>query len=108
MLHERGTIEFRRSPGVRSAAEAKHWVAFVLRFVAHSMVIKDWDRVKLTNTYPTTTHLRSAIASGIQTLDLRCHGAIGLMKDVNEPATVVRPAEAAKINDQKKKKERKA
>ncbi|KAM0276814.1 hypothetical protein ACHAQH_006349 [Verticillium albo-atrum] len=41
-----GTVEFRRPPGVDSAAKAKHWAGFALAFVANAL-ITDWDNSEL-------------------------------------------------------------
>ncbi|QSS58322.1 hypothetical protein I7I51_07745, partial [Histoplasma capsulatum] len=60
-----GTIEFRRPPAVKSAAEAIHWISFALGYVAHSMQ-RDWSTVAQTNTFPSMNDLRAAVVSGLQ------------------------------------------
>jgi Putative amidoligase enzyme len=99
-----GTIEFRRPPGVKTPAEANHWIAFTLGYVAHAMVLQNWSTVKLTNTYPSTNNLRNAISTGVHLLPQQSQGALRSMADINLPATVFSPQELAKINKKKQDK----
>jgi hypothetical protein len=102
-----GTIEFRRPPGVKTAAAANHWVAVTLGYVAHAMVLQNWSMVKLTKTYPSTDNLRNAIAAGVKLLPQISQGALGSMSDINQPATLFSPQELAKINKKKQDKSKK-
>ncbi|KAI1780998.1 hypothetical protein F4818DRAFT_397456 [Hypoxylon cercidicola] len=56
-----GTVEFRRSPGVRSAAEAKHWAGVALGFVSQAMVA-DYKPFMLSKQYPGVESLPEFLA----------------------------------------------
>lgn len=105
MVHECGTIEFRRPPGVRTSDDAKHWAAIALGFVANAMQLQNWDAVKGTKTHPSTSDLRAAILNGLQALGPHAQGALGPIPDVNEPATIFSPQELASIENKLKHEE---
>lgn len=102
-----GTIEFRRPPGVKTAGQAKHWVAVALGYVAHAMALQEWSTVKLTKTYPSTGDLRTAIISGVQLLGQSMQSALGSLQDDGRPATPTSPHELANINKKKQDKSKK-
>lgn len=80
-----GTIEFRRSPAVGTAASAKHWASFALGFIfaAAFQTNVDWTQVARTNTHPPVESLAAFIESGIQGLEATCHGALRSVKEDN-------------------------
>ncbi|KAK2822999.1 hypothetical protein FQN49_007570 [Arthroderma sp. PD_2] len=101
-----GTIEFRRPPGVKTSADAKHWAALTLGYMANAMELQNWDAIKKTKTHPTTNDLRNAINRGAQYLDRPVTGALrpALMADINSPPTVFSAAYMAKIKQKMAKK----
>ncbi|KAK2812537.1 hypothetical protein FQN50_001181 [Emmonsiellopsis sp. PD_5] len=99
-----GTVEFRRPPGVRSSAEANHWIALALGYVANAILLQDWSAIKVTKTHPSTADLRNAITRGTQILGPGLNNALSSMADIDEPATRPSSAELARINQKKKDK----
>ncbi|WEW59373.1 hypothetical protein PRK78_004844 [Emydomyces testavorans] len=102
-----GSIEFRRAPGIKRSAEAKHWVAIAVGYAAFSLTVQDWDTVRSTKTLPTTNALREAINKGVQTLGPMSQGALGAMPDINAAPRPVTAEELARINQKKKEKAKK-
>ncbi|PGH31963.1 hypothetical protein GX50_05228 [[Emmonsia] crescens] len=95
-----GTIEFHGPPGVQMAADANHWVCVTLGFVSNA-IVKNWDVVKSTKTYPTSDQLRAAIRFGVQRLGSMCQDALGPMADDNSAPWVASSTERARINAKK-------
>jgi Putative amidoligase enzyme len=92
-----GTIEFRRPPGVKTSADAKHWISVVLGFTAHTLWQQDWGRVAETKTHPGVTHLAACINDGLRLLEPTSRGALGRIAEDRRPAWYPDEAEAAKI-----------
>ncbi|KAF3479657.1 uncharacterized protein GIQ15_06633 [Arthroderma uncinatum] len=103
-----GTVEFRRPPGVKSAADAKHWAALTMGFVAEAMR-QDWKAVRTTKTHPSTDTLRSVITRGARSLGSPVQAVLNpmLMADINMPATVLSVEERQKIKQKIEKKAKK-
>ncbi|XXG97193.1 hypothetical protein Hte_003488 [Hypoxylon texense] len=62
-----GTVEFRRPPGVRSAAEAKHWAGVALGFVSQA-IVTDYRPAKTSSQYPSVNSLFDFVMGGIDRL----------------------------------------
>lgn len=99
-----GTIEFRRPPGVKTSADASHWVVVALGFVAHTMTKQNWDEVKTTRDFPSTDDFRTAITAGVQSLGPNSQGALRSVQDVDQPPTPITAEELSKIEKKKKDK----
>jgi hypothetical protein len=100
-----GTVEFRRPPGVDSAAKAIHWAAFTLGFVARALAV-DWAPFESLNTLGSVGELERFIAQGLlvlgpSTADSLC-GAI--VEDTSPPA-VLTPEELGAIERKMKNKD---
>ncbi|KAL2135605.1 hypothetical protein VTI74DRAFT_7752 [Chaetomium olivicolor] len=97
-----GTIEFRRPPAVASAADACHWAAFSVGFIARAMGA-DWTRIESLNTVGSVAELRKFVAQGVEILGPTCVGALIEAKLVEDfsPAQVLTPAELEDIEQKK-------
>jgi hypothetical protein len=102
-----GTIEFRRAPAIQTAHDAKHWVAVAIGLVAHAIWVQDWNKIRATNTYPSTDALRAAISDGIGMLGQNSQGAFGVLADDSRPTTPVNTQERARIEQKKREKRKK-
>ncbi|KAL3428490.1 swim zinc finger domain protein [Phlyctema vagabunda] len=69
-----GTIEFRRPPGVQSAAEAKHWASFALGFISQALV-SDLDALRNSKNYATVKQLEDFVRGGASRLERLSQGA---------------------------------
>ncbi|OAA76260.1 hypothetical protein LEL_05944 [Akanthomyces lecanii RCEF 1005] len=70
-----GTIEFRRPPGVRDAAAAKHWIAFTLVFLSGALALAHTFDPN-SKTHATVEDLLELIETGHSTLPSYCKGAL--------------------------------
>lgn len=102
-----GTIEFRRPPGVKTAAEAGSWVGFTLAFIRQAMVT-NWTDYQASRSHPAVKDLQLFLARGSSKLERTCLGALNI-EDVLEDrssATRFSSAEIRVINRKKAMKER--
>ncbi|KAK1769230.1 hypothetical protein QBC33DRAFT_513459 [Phialemonium atrogriseum] len=105
LVDECGTIEFRRPPGVRTAAAANHWVSFTLGFASEALRV-DWRSVEDTTGYPSVENLATFVKSGIVRLEQTSRDAIldALLVEDISPSTVYSAAELEIIKRKKAEK----
>ncbi|KAI3343275.1 hypothetical protein F4824DRAFT_3043 [Ustulina deusta] len=70
-----GTVEFRRPPSVRTAAEAKHWAGVALGFVAQALDT-DFNQYIGSSSYLPVNALLTFLDRGIGRLDGTCRGCL--------------------------------
>lgn len=101
-----GTIEFRRPPGVRDAAAAKHWVAFTLGFLSGAMVT---DFAAVGKQHAPVEALLATIRAGHLTLPRSCAGAlnVALLRADHARPRQYSEAEMRSINRKKEAKKNK-
>ncbi|RYO99400.1 hypothetical protein DL764_006822 [Monosporascus ibericus] len=106
---ECGTIEFRRPPGVGSAANARHWAGFALAFVSQAMAT-DWGSVSSASpkNHVSVLHLARFVGSGEDRLEPPSRGALQrhAIREDTRPATVYSIHELAVIKRKKAAKEK--
>lgn len=98
LTDECGTIEFRRPPGVRSAAAANHWVSFTLGFISEALRT-NWEALEAGKSHPQVVDLSNFVENGILRLEQTSQGALraALLVEDRSPATVYSAAELARI-----------
>lgn len=95
-----GTIEFRRPPGVASAAEAIHWAGFALCFVAQALGT-NWahpDFMK-SKTHPTVSQLYDSLKWGEERLHPLSRSALrpALAMEDRRPPSLLNVEEAIRV-----------
>ncbi|KAK6078710.1 swim zinc finger domain protein [Seiridium cupressi] len=107
LMDQCGTIEFRRPPGVRTAADAKHWAAFALGFINMAMTMSNgWAQYGTGTSHPSVESLGKFVRTGIARLGPSCKDALNDRKiavDIS-PACVYSAAEIENINRKKSEK----
>lgn len=95
-----GTVEFRRSPGVSSAAKAKHWARFTLGFIAAAAIGPQdpnfWNTRGKAKSHPTVQSLDMFVQDGMKKLEPQSQGVLGPLQEINDPPTVFPAAQVAK------------
>ena len=103
-----GTVEFRRPPGVQSAAAAKHWAAFTLSFIAQAMS-EDWSQKQSAKEYPKVQRLLLFLVDGVNKLERASKNALNsslIREDHSAPAvysTAALQTIGAKMADKRRK-----
>lgn len=96
-----GTVEFRQPPGVKTAADAKHWAAFTLGFIQQALD-SDFEDVKHTRAHPDVSRLQYWVFKGLASLQVPPGALIpDLIVENKEPPKVW---SAAHLEDVKRKK----
>ncbi|KAI1082639.1 hypothetical protein F5B20DRAFT_578309 [Whalleya microplaca] len=106
VTHTCGTVEFRRPPGVKSAAEAKHWAGFTLGFVSEA-ISHDYEHFKSRKDDASVGELQSFISTGLAALGEQCKDSIDtktLVEDTSTP-DIYDTVELLELEKKKKNKE---
>ncbi|KAM0814534.1 putative Amidoligase enzyme [Seiridium cardinale] len=107
LMDQCGTIEFRRPPGVRTAADAKHWAAFTLGFINMAMTMSNgWAQHGTATSHPSVKDLQRFVRAGVARLGPSCNGALNddRIEADNSPACVYSATEIEIINRKKSEK----
>ncbi|KAM0335785.1 hypothetical protein ACHAQA_000835 [Verticillium albo-atrum] len=99
-----GTVEFRRPPGVKTAADAKYWASFTLAFVREALTT-NMDAFRASAHHPGVRELATFLDNGMGKLDRASRGAnfTAMREDTARPTVFT----AAELRDIKRKKAKK-
>ncbi|KAI0013059.1 hypothetical protein F4779DRAFT_613930 [Xylariaceae sp. FL0662B] len=102
-----GTVEFRRPPSVRTAAEARHWAGVALGFVSQA-IATDFDQYTTSRSYLSVGTLANFLTLGIKRLDGTCRGSLNeaAIKEDRSNPTVYTASELQAIANKKAEKTR--